>query len=198
MATTTANINKSGSRPSSPRCPSARRPKLMRSAATAPSLVTSYASRNDLADRHSTSRATMLLTRYASHSATERGSLGRRSERGSPQENSILVEEQKHATSCGGECDSVKSRAVPDLPTLTQPQEHTSAFLALSALRRVRRTRRVEFVLHRRRTVEDQSRHHRAGDEWPRIKITQDNDSRPHLGSDGSRLLGRPRMPQSF
>lgn len=70
MSTVTASHSPSRvpSRSSSPRLSAAsvRRPKMMRSTATAPSLVTSYASRNDLAAQQ-TSRAAMILNRFASH-----------------------------------------------------------------------------------------------------------------------------------
>jgi hypothetical protein len=45
-----------------------RRPKLMRSSATAPSLATSNACRSDLAYLHPSSRATTILSRVASYS----------------------------------------------------------------------------------------------------------------------------------
>ncbi|KAG4410577.1 hypothetical protein IFR04_016290 [Cadophora malorum] len=62
--------SKSQSRNSSPKSPSARRPKLMRASATAPSLATSNASRNDLASLQS-ARAATLLTRVASYSTAQ-------------------------------------------------------------------------------------------------------------------------------
>ncbi|KAH7393570.1 hypothetical protein BKA64DRAFT_709909 [Cadophora sp. MPI-SDFR-AT-0126] len=62
--------SKSQSRNSSPKSPSARRPKLMRASATAPSLATSNASRNDLASLQS-ARAATLLTRMASYSTAQ-------------------------------------------------------------------------------------------------------------------------------
>ncbi|PVH72667.1 hypothetical protein DL98DRAFT_595828 [Cadophora sp. DSE1049] len=62
--------SKSQSRNSSPKPPSARRPKLMRASATAPSLATSNASRNDLASLQS-ARAATLLTRVASYSTAQ-------------------------------------------------------------------------------------------------------------------------------
>ncbi|KAL2068359.1 hypothetical protein VTL71DRAFT_16457 [Oculimacula yallundae] len=62
--------SKSQSRNSSPKSPSGRRPKLMRASATAPSLATSNASRNDLASLES-ARAATLLTRVASYSTAQ-------------------------------------------------------------------------------------------------------------------------------
>jgi hypothetical protein len=61
--------SKAQSRGSSPKA-SARRPKLMRAAATAPSLATSNASRKDLASLQ-TSRAATLLSRVASYSRAQ-------------------------------------------------------------------------------------------------------------------------------
>ncbi|OBT78547.1 hypothetical protein VF21_01016 [Pseudogymnoascus sp. 05NY08] len=58
---------KSASRPIS-RTSTCRRPKLMRSSATAPSLATSNACRSDLAYLHPSSRATAILSRVASSS----------------------------------------------------------------------------------------------------------------------------------
>lgn len=58
---------KSASRPIS-RTSACRRPKLMRSSATAPSLATSNACRSDLAYLHPSSRATAILSRVASSS----------------------------------------------------------------------------------------------------------------------------------
>lgn len=58
---------KSASRPIS-RTSACRRPKLMRSSATAPSIATSNACRVDLAYLHPSSRATAILSRVASSS----------------------------------------------------------------------------------------------------------------------------------
>jgi hypothetical protein len=55
-------------RGSSPRSPPCRRPKLMRSSATAPSVVISTASRNDLSSYNPMSMASTLLSRVASYS----------------------------------------------------------------------------------------------------------------------------------
>ncbi|ESZ99448.1 hypothetical protein SBOR_0210 [Sclerotinia borealis F-4128] len=57
------------SRASSPKVSS--RPKLMRAHATAPSLVTGNASRQDLAHLQSSSKATSILTRVATYSAQQ-------------------------------------------------------------------------------------------------------------------------------
>ncbi|CZS90772.1 uncharacterized protein RAG0_01693 [Rhynchosporium agropyri] len=62
--------SKSQSRNSSPKLSSSRRPKLMRASATAPSLATSNASRNDLATLHD-ARAATLLSRVASYSTAQ-------------------------------------------------------------------------------------------------------------------------------
>ncbi|KAF7875056.1 hypothetical protein EAF04_002228 [Stromatinia cepivora] len=61
--------SKTQSRGSSPKVSS--RPKLMRAHATAPSLVTGNASRKDLANLQSSSKAASILTRVASYSAQQ-------------------------------------------------------------------------------------------------------------------------------
>ncbi|TVY44675.1 hypothetical protein LSUB1_G000115 [Lachnellula subtilissima] len=92
--------SKSQSRGTSPMV-AARRPKLMRAAATAPSLATSNASRKDLASRQS-SRAATLLNRVASYSTAQHehrlhgtpGSVYSNPEQGSP-DSSASMEERK-------------------------------------------------------------------------------------------------------
>ncbi|KAI9646947.1 hypothetical protein NHQ30_004947 [Ciborinia camelliae] len=61
--------SKTQSRASSPKVSS--RPKLMRANATAPSLVTGNASRKDLANLQSSSKAASILTRMATYSAQQ-------------------------------------------------------------------------------------------------------------------------------
>lgn len=68
MAVDESSSQSSRSRTSSPKVATRRRPELTRSSATAPSLVTSTVSRNDLAYLKSSPRATMLLSRMASYS----------------------------------------------------------------------------------------------------------------------------------
>lgn len=66
--TVSPNIQHPTSRGSSLSVPACRRPKLMRSSATAPCVATSNACRNDLASLHSGSGASTLLTKVASYS----------------------------------------------------------------------------------------------------------------------------------
>ncbi|KAK0099653.1 hypothetical protein ONS95_013453 [Cadophora gregata] len=80
--------SKSQSRNPSPKSPSGRRPKLMRASATAPSLATSNASRNDLASLQS-ARATTLLERVASYSTAQQN-----------------YEREQHRQSIGSVCSS--------------------------------------------------------------------------------------------
>jgi len=74
--------SKSQSRAMSPKT-STRRPKLMRAAATAPSLAISNASRQDLASLHNSSRAATLLTTLASYSTHHSYEHARRTSDGS-------------------------------------------------------------------------------------------------------------------
>ncbi len=72
--------------------PAARRPKLMRASATAPSLATSNASRKDLATLQN-SRAATLLTRMASYSSAQQNY------------------ERSHRASVGSACSSTGQRS---------------------------------------------------------------------------------------
>ncbi|TVY85187.1 hypothetical protein LSUE1_G000015 [Lachnellula suecica] len=78
--------SKSQSRGASPK--SSRRPRLMRAAATEPSLATSNASRQDLATLQS-SRAAALLTRVASYSMAHHGSVCASPDQRSPESASM-------------------------------------------------------------------------------------------------------------
>lgn len=92
----------SQSRGSSPKSPSGRRPKLMRASATAPSLATSNASRNDLASLQS-ARAATLLTRVASYSTAQQNY------------------EREHRQSIGSVCSS--GQGSPASPERKEPFE---------------------------------------------------------------------------
>ena len=70
--TVTTNEQAPTLRSTSKGIPVCQRPRLMRSSATAPCLATSNASRNDLANLHSASRASALLSRLASYSFSQK------------------------------------------------------------------------------------------------------------------------------
>ncbi|EKD17990.1 uncharacterized protein L3040_004530 [Drepanopeziza brunnea f. sp. 'multigermtubi'] len=104
--------SKSQSRNASPTTLSSRRPKLMRAAATAPTIATSNASRNDLASLQQGTRAAALLSRVATYATAQQNC------------------EREHRTSIGSACSS--GHGSPDSPDSTQGLERKAAMVQQS------------------------------------------------------------------